>query len=386
MAFITFISACITLFTLVESDTNFYVGSYMNYVSILNLNERGMITYVNSSFDPSIFSPSWLTLSHSHQFLYVVNEVSNFEGFYTGAIAAYEIDLNTHQLKFINQISSNGAYPCHTYVDETDSYFYISNYCSGTIEVVQIEDDGSLGKVVQVINHNSQTEEGCTSAKAHELVFDGKSVFAMDLGQDRIYHYIVNDLNGQLKIPDNKVPYISLGANTGPRHMILHPTFDLAFVISEAACTITVLSYDHMDKALSETPLQIISLLPEDVSTADMAAAELQFNKEGNMLYASTRDVSDPNLNRSCITSFSISMENRDQILRVEQYVSSLGVHPRYFTFDESNQYLLVANKNSDNIVVFQVDSTSRRIDENGVVYQFPNHVEQPSHLLWIPH
>ena len=38
------------------------------------------------------------------------------------------------------------------------------------------------------------------------------------------------------------------------------------------------------------------------------------------------------------------------------EYTSTRGEHPRFFTLDPSGGWLLVANQNSDNVVVFALD------------------------------
>jgi len=50
---------------------------------------------------------------------------------------------------------------------------------------------------------------------------------------------------------------------------------------------------------------------------------------------------------------------------KVIQVVSSRGIHPRFITLANGDSTLLVANKDSDNIVVFNVNPVDGLIDDS---------------------
>jgi 6-phosphogluconolactonase len=308
--------------------------------------------------------------------------VEDFNGQYSGAVAAYSIDYTSLNLTFINQISSMGADPCHTYIDKSDAALYVSNYCSGTIEVVEInKSDGSLCEVKQLINHNSFQEEGCTTAKAHEVYFDGSHVYAVDLGLDRVFHYELNPNTHSLQSPLIGPAYLSLETGSGPRHMVTHPSLNVAFILSELVCSVSMVEYNHETGVLGIV-ISVVSMLADPSDNMDMAAAEIQISLDGKYVYTSARDLSNPNLGRSSITVFSIDFAtNAPPRLTPIQWVSSMGVHPRHFTFDSEGIHLLVANKVSNNIVVFAVDKESGRLNPEGTVFTHEA-ILQPSHLV----
>ena len=160
-----------------------FVGSYSNHISLCSFNSWGTITFVNSYYHPSINNPSWLAITNSKKYLYAVSEVESYEGKYSGAIGAYKIDPHTHELIFINQVTTNGASPCHAYIDEQDENIYISNYCSGTLAVIKLLEDGSLGNITQVISHNENEVSSCDGpSHVHEVVIQGTTAACNDLG------------------------------------------------------------------------------------------------------------------------------------------------------------------------------------------------------------
>ncbi|MDA1044160.1 MAG: beta-propeller fold lactonase family protein [Verrucomicrobia bacterium] len=64
------------------------------------------------------------------------------------------------------------------------------------------------------------------------------------------------------------------------------------------------------------------------------------------------------------------------------QHIGTGGLHPRNFTLDPTGRYLLVANMNSDNIVVFSRDIETGRLVDTG----HRAAVSMPICLVWGVH
>ena len=73
-------------------------------------------------------NPLWLSFDPSGRFLYVANEVADFEG-KSGAVSAYAVDRKTGKLHLLNMVSSQGAGPAHLSVDASGKYVFVANYC-----------------------------------------------------------------------------------------------------------------------------------------------------------------------------------------------------------------------------------------------------------------
>jgi 6-phosphogluconolactonase len=346
-----------------EDNTLVFIGSYSDSISFFSLSPEGQLTYLNSSFDDEIMNPSWLSISRSKKYVYAVNEVENFEG-YSGSVGAFRFELSSLELSFINRVSSRGADPCHLSLDEDRLAIYISNYCSGTMNVVAILPDGSLGRSIQLVNHSSSDSMSCDNAHIHEVIPNERRIFATDLGLDAIFQY---DLlpSGEVIRAEN----VQLAPLSGPRHMVIHPSSKFAFVINELSNSITSLLYLQSSLGPALNPISSVSSLPEGVSDVDMAGGEIQISADGNFIYVSNRDVSDPNQNRSCIGVFQVNSLNGT--LKPIQFVSSLGIHPRHFSFAYSETLLLVANRDSNNIAVFKRNYDTGMLSE-GVVQSSP--------------
>ena len=79
---------------------------------------------------------------------------------------------------------------------------------------------------------------------------------------------------------------------------------------------------------------------------------------DGKFLYASNRGES------NTIAIFEIDQKNGSIALVGHQ--STLGKTPRNFNFDPTGNFLLVANQNSDDIVVFKVDKKTGLLSDSG--------------------
>src|SRR5471030_557182 len=106
--------------------------------------ETGKLAYLNEIDDVS--NPSYLCLSTNNKFVYAVNENGK-----NGEVSAFTFDPKQGKLVFINKQSSSGADPCYISVDKDKKNVFIANYSSGTLAVLPVNKDGSLGAPSQLV-------------------------------------------------------------------------------------------------------------------------------------------------------------------------------------------------------------------------------------------
>jgi 6-phosphogluconolactonase len=107
------------------------------------------------------------------------------------------------------------------------------------------------------------------------------------------------------------------------------------------------------------TRIQNISTLPEGFSGSNTAAT-VAVDSEGRFVYASNRG-------DNSVAVFSI--DDHAGTLKPVQHVNCGGNSPRHFTLDPGNQWLLVANQDSSNIVVFARNPRSGLLTPTGNQY-----------------
>ena len=115
---------------------------------LLRVDRRsGALTPVKTFQDPS---PTWLAFDPQRKFLYAANEIDEFNGAKAGSVTAYGVDHATGELTKINTASSEGAGPAHCSVHPSGRFVFVANYGGGNIAVLPVDDEGGVGKAVDV--------------------------------------------------------------------------------------------------------------------------------------------------------------------------------------------------------------------------------------------
>jgi len=334
------------------------VGTYTNGKS------EGLYTYKFNSVtgDFSYVSvakncknPSYLAVSPNEKYVYAVNETNSKTNF-GGQVTAFSFNKQNGILSEVNKQSSGGNDPCYITVDKSGKWVVIANYTSGTVSVLPIKKDGSLDSAVTVIQHegsgvNSDRQEG-PHAHSTVLSHDNDYLFAQDLGIDKIMIYAFNNKTGQL-IPA-PTPYVEVEPGAGPRHFDFHPNNKYAYLIEELTGSISVYNYQgHGQLAL----IQNISALPPDY-TGPVGSADIHVSPDGKFLYASNRGESN--------TIAILKINQQTGMLTLVGHQSTLGKTPRNFNFDPSGNFLLAANQNSDDVVIFKRDKQTGLLTDTG--------------------
>ena len=302
-------------------------------------------------------NPSWIVVHPSKKYLYAINEVNNHEGG-TGSITAFSIDPATGDLTALNTVSSAGAGPAHMSLDRQGKYAFVANYAGGSIAVLPIHEDGSLGETVDVhrdsgdlgSKHATDAPRGSFAISGHDRPHahmilpdpNNKFVLATDLALDRIYVYRFDSTTG--KLTPAETPYASLPSGNGPRHFAFHPDGHSMYLLEEEASTVVFFHYDPATGAL--TSQQTISALPPGFAGTNFGS-EIAVSPNGKFLYSANRL-------HDTIAIFAIATDGK--LTHIGE-TPTMGDYPRYFGFDPSGGFLYVCNQKSDCIATFAVHS-----------------------------
>jgi 6-phosphogluconolactonase len=310
-------------------------------------------------------NPSYLGFAPSHRYLYCVNELKAFEGAPTGAVSSFALDPDTGELTYLNTKPSHGTDPCHLTVDQAGKYAIVANFMSGSVSVLPIQADGSLGDAVDVIQHQGSSVDPIRQSgpHAHAVTLDptGRYAFVPDLGLDQVMAYSFDLDRGKLAPADE--PYIQVAPGAGPRQLALHPGGEYGYLINELDSTVTAFQYDGDKGTLRE--LQTVSTLPEGFQGAS-TCAEVQVSPSGRFLYGSNRG-------HDSIVAYAI--DPLEGTLSCIGHFGTQGRTPRHFSICPDGRFLLVANQDTDNIVVFRLDPGSGTLAETSHRVKVPTPV-----------
>jgi len=301
-------------------------------------------------------NPSYLAFHPHRRFLYAVNELKEFAGTAGGAVSAFAVDAATGELTFLNQKPTHGADPCHLAVDPTGRWVLVANYSGGSVAVLPVRTDGSLGGATDVVQHRGSSVHGVRQAgpHVHYVTFDpgGRHVFVCDLGLDKVMVYRLHPERGALE--PHALPWVHARPGAGPRQLAMHPNAAFACAINELDSTITAYRYDADSGILRE--MQAVPTLPHGF-TGQSTGAELQISPSGDHLYGSNRG-------HDSIAIFAI--DRAEGTLTCTGHESTRGRTPRSFALDSTGGWLLAANQDSDTIAVFRVHRASGRLTPAG--------------------
>ncbi len=341
-----------------------FIGTYTNTTS------KGIYIYdFNSATGEakpiwntdSVTNPSYLTISKDQKYVYAVNETN---GANPGRVTAYSFDKKNVKLNFINTTASGGDDPCYISTTDDNKWLAVANYTSGTATLFPINADGSVGHYSQQINDTIYRNPGSTKTPhVHETVFspDEKYLLTPDLGLDKL---IVYKFDPNSKTP-LKVPSTSIAQSadsTGPRHVTFSKDGKFVYLMHEMGANVTVYSWN--DGQL--TQVQDIGTFPKEFGGIK-DGAEIMISPDGKFLYASDRG--DLNL----VAIFSIDTDSGK--LTLKGTVPTEGKHPRNFIIDPSGNYLLVANQDSESIIIFKRDQETGMLTNTGKQINIPRPV-----------
>jgi 6-phosphogluconolactonase len=340
------------------------VGTYTSgksegiYVYKFN-STTGDFSYVSKA---AAANPSYLAVSPDKKYVYAVNEDRNDKG----SVTAFSFNKENGSLTLINKQPSGGDHPCYVAVDKTGRWVTVGNYTGGNLSVLPVMVNGSLG-APKTIDHTGSGVVKSRQEKphVHATVFsaDNKYLFVPDLGTDKVMVYSFNPGSGKLTAGNP----IRTEPGTGPRHFTFHPNNKFAYLVEELTAGISAYAY----KNGKFTFLQRIAALPADY-TGTKSGADLHVSPDGDFLYSSNRGES------NSLSIFSINKKTGRLALKAHQ--STMGKTPRNFNFDPSGNFLLAANQNSDNIVIFKRDKNTGLLEDTGKRIEVGN----PVCVKWI--
>jgi len=305
--------------------------------------------------DPFILSePELLTVEAKAGFLRLKADRSVLYSIATGAeerglAKAFRRSGAGGDLEPINFQEAAGQGMCHINLDRTERWLLGTSYGDAMISVFPLNEAGGIQPLVQSLKLEGEGSMALPDRQeaphAHSIYTDptNRYAFVCDLGMDRIWLYRFDASTGRLETAER--PFVETAAGAGPRHLAFHGNGRWIYALNELNGTVGHYAWDAGNVILEL--LEVSSTLPEDFDELNISA-EVLVHPTNRFLYASNRG-------HDSIAVFRIS--ESDGSLTSVQRVGSGGGHPRNFALSPEGDLLAVANRDSNNIVFFAVDS-----------------------------
>ena len=343
-------------FGLFAQHVNLLIGSYTNtgksegiYVYDFNT-ETGEATRRSVA---KATSPSFLALSADRKHVYAVTQTADREG----AVNAYAFDDETGQLTFLNQEVVGSRGPCHIAIDREGRFVIVANYSGGAVSVLPVEEDGSVGPLAQLIEHEGSGPNADRQQEphVHSAFFsaDEKQVYVQDLGTDKVNIYDFHPESKTSPLVPSAQPFVMGTPGGGPRHAAVAKDGRFVYVVEEMLANVKV----YANTAGKLEPIQTISVNEEGYEGAD-GAADIKFSPDGKFLYASNRG--DAN------TLAIYKVDAADGTLTKVGNQPTLGKRPRNFTVSPDGKYVLVGHQETEDVVIFARDPETGLLTDTG--------------------
>jgi 6-phosphogluconolactonase len=299
-------------------------------------------------------NPSYLAIAPGGKFLYSVNETN---GDKPGSVSAFSFDRATGKLTFLDKQLSGGADPCYVAVDAHRKWLMVANYSGGNYSALPISADGWLRPLTQTVQHSGSGPNKARQEKAHvhSTIFspDEKYLVVADLGLDELSVLRFDGGAAQEPLRPATDSSVTIAPGSGPRHISFCPGKPYVYLINELAGTVDAFHYANGKFTL----LQQLSSHPADY-TGNIGSADIHVSPNGKFLYAS---------NRGDANSLAIySIDGATGRLTLKGFQPTLGNTPRNFLIDPTGQWLLVANQNGKNVVIFRIDQKTGALTATG--------------------
>ena len=319
-------------------------------------------------------NPSFLAYAPLGDIVYATGDTGLAPSGSEGLIRAFSRKTNVDGMFTVlgdGKIGIKGA-PCHVAVSSDCKALVAAHYNEGIVYSWPLKADGSLGTLSSRFVHEGKTGPNAKRQErphAHSFTIspDHRFAFACDLGLDRIVRYALDTSTGALS--QTSPAFFGTEAGQGPRHSKFSPDGRHFYVVSELAGTVSAFSYNQETGEL--VFLQTISALAPDFK-GDNTSAEIQVHPSGRFVYAS---------NRGPDTITVYARDSRTGLLSLVEHVSSGGGHPRHFALSPDGAYLLCANRDGNNVVLFLVNQETGRLQKTSTEVSIPS----PVCVLFVP-
>ena len=276
-----------------------------------------------------------------------------------------------------NAVSSCGRDPC--YIEVCGKYVLAANYSSGSVSVLPIKEDGSLGPATDSKNMsggeliNPKLHDRQEMCHAHCIIPNGvyeKWVAVCDLGVSTVFIYELDQEKGCLIGASDDPRHMKLDEDAGCRHAVWSADGTRLYLNNELNHTLTVCRFDPLSGNL-EPMFTTPSLPPTENGSRghNVGNSDIHLHPNQKFLYAAMRSP-----NPGLIGVWAIK---EDDSLELVEHISTGGHIPRNFKILSTGAadapcWLIAGNQETMTVVSFSIDNTNGKLTQRSSISTHP--------------
>ena len=282
----------------------------------------------------SVHNPTDLNISRSKKMLYSIAD----EG-----VVAYQIQKDGG-LKKINELWTGGMRGSYLTTDKKGRFLFSAGHYDGTVTVVRLKDDGSLGEVTETIYHKGLNVGGAKRGSDPHVVSlkltpDERFLCAVDSGLDRVYLYEVDYKTGKLE----EVSIIRGHLDSAPRKIRFSQDYKYAYILCKLKRCVDVYIVSNQDQIPKFELIQTISTV-EESDGEYCSASDMKMSLDGETMICS-------NAGANSVAVFKVNKKSGSLELRSNLKIS--GSYPKTLAFLPDNEHFITLNQETNEMVVF---------------------------------
>ena len=313
--------------------TGAWGGAEPGRIAVYRLGEDGSLSFVEQVDAGGI--AAFMAADRVGRRLYVADEGA-------AEVLRFSVDPATGRLAGLQRVPASGS-PVYIALDSQARSLMTANYTQGSANLFALEPAGVTTPPVEALDTGSQAHAILPSP-------DDGFVYVCNKGAETVSQFRLDPTLRSL----TPLSPPSVSHAGGPRHLAFGAQAGVVYVISELQDSIGVYSR-AADGTLSE--LQRIARLP---GGDNGSGADIQVSTDGRFVYATNRAPSN--------TLAVYRVEPASGRLALVEHEPSGGQTPRNFALDGSGRFLLVGNRESQNVVVFEIDADSGALERKHTV------------------
>ena len=321
-----------------------YTHGNKDGIKIYDVDMKNGIFKEKSSIQDS--NSSYITISHNEKHLYSITDFG---------VEAYDIQPDG-MLTVSSAASINGMRGCYLSTDYEDKFLFVAGYHDGKITVLSINEDGSLGPIVDEVYHKGIGTIADRNFRPHvtcvKMTRDNKYLLAADLGVDHVKVYELDHVTGKLRMVD----IIHSEQYSGPRHLKISKDGQYVYIIHEAKCYVDVYKYTEKSPGVPEFEKIQNVLTLNEYHAGDSAASGIDISDDYKYITCS-------NAGDNSVSMFEINQKTGklDKVF----CLPISGSYPKDATLFPDNRHLVSLNHESNTMTFFKVNVKDKTLVMN---------------------